>query len=294
MTYVRTNTAPTFGMRAQAIWPTNRNLGTYLRASFPLPTTSLSGPIARLGSMFYDGPYPNYPQPEQSRTRDTAVQLSGEYVPPGPPPRAAFEQGAVTYHINPQTGKYQFYSTDLLPRGLWQQNTFQHSVRPALSSLGVPVQSRGQQLVQIGGRTAVVKTTPSCRGTCGKCKCRGRCKVNGLGADIVLPGGKTIYAISPDGTVIQWSDGSVTDTTTGVTVDASGNTVSGNAVSQTASALQQVATALNPSRPIVPVQQPSGFFTGSTNIAGAQIPNALLAIGGLLLVGGAVGGGRRR
>lgn len=45
-------------------------------------------------------------------------------------------------------------------------------------------------------------------------------------AGIASTAGKTVFATSPDGTVIQWSDGSVTDTTTGVTVDSGGNVVS--------------------------------------------------------------------
>jgi len=57
-------------------------------------------------------------------------------------PRNLGSQGAVTYRINGANGQYEFHSTDLLPRGLFVQNTFQHPVRSALSSLGVPVNPR--------------------------------------------------------------------------------------------------------------------------------------------------------
>jgi hypothetical protein len=167
MSYVRANTAPPFGMRSQALSPMASRLGYYFRSGFPLPTTSMSRPL-RLGSAFWDGPDNVYPQPELSRTRATATQLNGEWVPPQPPTRALFQQGAVTYRINPANGQYEFRSTDMTPRGLWQQNTFQHPVRSALSSLGVPVATRGTTLVQHHGRNVVMHTTPRGRITQGR------------------------------------------------------------------------------------------------------------------------------
>lgn len=297
MSYVRANTAPTFGMRSQAIQPSNQNLGTYLRASFPLPTTGMSKPINGLNGAFYDGPYPRYAR----------IGLAGEYVAPRPGESSpTFASGAVTYHIDPRTGQYRFFTTDVLPRGVFAQNVFQHPMKPALSALGVPVSSRGTTMVKLpNGRCIVMKTSPSCSMNC-KCKCRGRCKSGmGLGAD------------------------TFTDPATGCITDADGNLLScpggvdpnftiGTQVAQTtgAPALPQLPTVAEASpgiiqsivnafkqpavvstpgiAPVAPASSVGSFFSGSTNILGANVPNSLLTLGGVLLLGGAIGGGRRR
>jgi hypothetical protein len=288
MSYIRTNTAPTFGSRAQAIWPSASRLGAYLRSSFPLPTTSMSRPIGRLGS-FWEGPYTHYPQPRA---------LSGEWTPQQPPPRALYAQGALTYRIDPRTGQYRFYSTDILPRGVWQQNTFQHPVRPALSALGVQVQGRGQQLVQVGRRNVVMKTTPACSSSCSQCKCGGRCR--GLGAqdafstecsldsdcgpNAVCGGGWCYSTGSPSKqpTAGADSDGTIRvpmPVATASYTDVSGNTI---VVGSNGQVVQ------------VPNAGVGGWFSGSTRIAGTNIPNAALAVGALVLVSAISGGGRRR
>lgn len=327
MSYVRANTAPPFGMRSQSLDPMSSRLGYYFNSGFPLPTTGMSAPL-RLGSAFWDGPDNVYPQPEQSRTRATETgALSGEWVPPQPPGRALFQQGAVTYRIDPRTGRYEFHSTDLLPRGLFQQNTFQHPMRPALSSLGVPVGSRGTTLVRVNGRNVVMHTTPrrgptsqtplmklkaalgamfsgglSCHGGCG---CGGSCGKH-LGDDepcgIDSDGNVMLCPVNtstPGGgggsgsTVINdspWSGGgspSIQNVQNGGIMPGTGG---GGGLQQASTVLQQIANGLNP-HPATPVQTitPSSWLKGSTAIAGMSIPNMVLA-GGLVLVGLTLGG----
>ena len=329
MGYVRANTAPQFGMRSQALSPMASRLGYYFRSAYPLPTTSMSRPL-RLGSAFWDGPDNVYPQPELSRTRAMAT-LQGEWVPPQPPQRALFQQGAVTYRINPQTGQYEFHTTDLLPRGVWHQNTFQHPQRSALSALGVPVGSRGVSLVQVGGRNVVMPTTPVHRGAtsneplmklkaalagmfsgpgCGSsCHCGGRCK-KGLGD--APPGtqmqpygidqaGNAVF-IDNEGNVYDQDGNPLTDlsniNSSPAAVKAAGGPWSTSSkAQQVINGIQQVENALAP-KPQVQTASASNslsnWFSGSTVIAGMRVPNFVLT-GGLALVGLTLAsGGRRR
>src|SRR5436305_1201076 len=104
-----------------------------------------SNPLGRRGLGWDNAPYPRYPQP-RSMTR-----LNGP------------ADGALTYRIDPRTGGYRFYNTDIRPRGVFLQNTFQHPAPPTMSALGV----------QIGRGTQILK--PGC-GAKHSCKCGGKCK----------------------------------------------------------------------------------------------------------------------
>ncbi len=328
MAYVKANTAPIFGARFQAISPLPNRLNGYYRASFPLPTTGWSAPIGRgLGNpgAFYEGPFPSYKIPEWSQTRATAT-LGGEWVPPGPPMRSLYSEGAIAYRIDPQSGQYVFGPSGLMPRGLFVQSTFQHPVRPALSSLGVPVKPCGQQLVQINGRQMVMNTTPIQRGPSsqdpmvrlraafsgalgnllGDCKCGGKCGCRGgLGnpgdactLDSDCSSGESC---SVDGACM--GSGSTLPT---CAWDGNGNLVPGSplacspkqpagpsALQQVNNTLQQVVNGLQPrtNPPTVPI---GNWFNGSTVIAGTAVPNPLLA-GAIALLGFSIAaGGRRR
>lgn len=138
--YVQANTKPTFGSRAQALSP-------------------FRTPLSGFGSPWFEGPYAMYAPQEYSRTRAIGRRALANYMPASPTTRL-WAQGAVTYRINPQTGRYQFNATDILPRGLYQQTAFQAPPRPALSSLGVPMGTRGTTLISVGGRQMVMPTTP--------------------------------------------------------------------------------------------------------------------------------------
>lgn len=330
MSYVRANTAPPFGMRSQALSPMASRLGYYFRSGFPLPTTSMSRPV-QLGSAFWDGPDNVYPQPELSRTRGTATQLNGEWVPPQPPTRALFQQGAVTYRINPANGQYEFRSTDMTPRGVWQQNTFQHPVRSALSSLGVPVGTRGTTLVQNHGRNVVMHTTPRGRimqgpqshgplvklkaalagmfsgpGCAGGCGCGGSCGKHlgddepcGIDSDgnvmmcpVVTP--TNVPPPGGGGGTTAW-DGSANPPFTPPANTAP--PITGGGGGGGGSTLQQVANGINAVFNPHPAVQPAtlsagSWFSGSTNIMGAIVPNFVL-IGGIALVGLSLGSKRR-
>jgi len=370
MAYVKANTAPIFGSRAQAISPMSAGrLGTYLRATFPLPTTSMSTPL-RLG-LFFDGPYAQYGIQEWSRTRASET-LAGEWVPPTPVGVAPFSQGALTYRIDPQTGQYKFYATDLLPRGPFEQNTFQHPVRPALSALGMQVRSRGAHLVEIGGRPMVMNSSPYRQGPVsqepmaklraafsgalgaisGDCcsdfpphrhngaqivypkppgRCCGGCKRRRLGDTCTLDengipsctsdSGQVAFGPpAPDGSLptvgpaspSTWSTGGagVNANAPGCTYDANGNLVPGSpavcAPSGTPSPSgqqvgQTIGTALQAffssfGQRVTPTTQPAtpGFFSGSTNVLGLNVPNPVL-IGGAALIGLVLAsGGKRR
>lgn len=177
MSYVQTSTAPTFGRRDQA-------LGWYQRGRFPLPTTSMSRVIRTRGlGGWYNGPFPVYRQPEFSRTRGQVTPLSG-IVSPSAPSAGSPTQGAITYRVDPATGKYRFFAADLLPRGVWKQKTFQPPARPALSSLGVLL-SRPSPIKP--GRRSPGFLRPLLSGCRGSCGCGGSCSgLSGLGDDCEL------------------------------------------------------------------------------------------------------------
>lgn len=302
MSYVKISTADNLGRRP---------LSYYERAKFPLPTTSMSR-VIRTRNMGWDtqlgwdgAPYPAYRQPELSRTR----QLNGEWVPPGPPPRAMQQSnGAVTYRVDPATGKYQFYQTDILPRGVFKQNTFQPPAPVTLSAFGVAMPVTGQQLVQLpSGQQIMSRTAPGRRHPCrsgGSCKCHGQCKrsrqmsgLRGLGCDPDFPGAcgpQSSGCIIPCGAdpsgATEQGDVTVPGTTPTVMAPAPGTQVetidfsNGTSTRTTApSLLQTLTAALSPSSTVVVGQQP-GWFNQSTNIGGMLVSNGVLAVGGLAAV----------
>ena len=86
--------------------------------------------LGRLRGLGWDNPpYPVYPLSRSIR------QLNGED-----------HDGAITYRIDPRSGQYQFYRTDIKPRGVFMQNTFQHPAPPVMSALGMRVLPAGRSV----------------------------------------------------------------------------------------------------------------------------------------------------
>jgi hypothetical protein len=325
MSYIKTSTVDDLGRRP---------LSYYERAKFPLPTTSMSR-VIRTRTMGWDtqlgwdnAPYGSYRQPELSRTR----QLNGEWVPPGPPPRAmAQNNGAITYRVNPATGKYQFYNTDVLPRGVFRQNTFQHPATQTLSAFGVAMPVTGQQLVQLpSGQQILSRTAPGkhpCK-TGGSCKCHGKCKrsrsMSGLRGLFGLRGLGTADfpgACGPqsDGSIIpcgadpsgaaDQGDVAVPGFTPTVTAPAPGTQIetidtvngptivtSGPSSSSTPSFFQSIASAFGAKPTTVLQAQAPSWFNQSTIIGGTAVSNGTLAMGAGLaaIVISGMGGKKRR
>ncbi|MBZ5532616.1 MAG: hypothetical protein LAO20_14380 [Acidobacteriia bacterium] len=307
MSYIRTSTENDLG---------HRPLGWYQRARFPLPTTSLSQPInPRMG---WDGaPYPRYAQPELSRTRG----VSGEWVPPGPPPRATSQgQGAVTYRVDPATGKYRFYNTDILPRGVFEQTPQPPPAPVAITALRQPVTASGHQLVQLpDGRRIISRTSPGRRTRLRRHRHddmnrRGMSNLNcgapcsGLGADVCGP--------QPDGTIVPCPPDPSMATEQG---DVSLPGVTPTVVAPAPGTQRTTFDFANPAVPPITATSPSGFpivfsfnagtprptvvpaqtsvstlFSGSTRIGSAVIPNVALLGGGALLVMAMANKGKRR
>lgn len=301
MSYVRANTSPTFGMRSQAETKMAPNL---------------AGP-------FYGGPYPQYGQPELSRTRSTATRLAGNWTP-APPNANIWAQGAVTYHIDPRTGQYVFDPTQLLPRGLFQQTTFQHPVSPALSALGVPVSARGTSMVEIRGRRGLMGTSPTRR--------RGRYNspLSQLGAALAgMFDGLSCSSCRKGMGVDECSDdsdcgpngvcgGGVCLTSVGTapqsvpvngfcnaTVDCQGALVCVNnkcmdaanapatQLNQAVAVLENTLSSVNGSNAPNTFTPPT-WFTSSTAFGGTSIPNMLLVGGGLIALVALTSGGKGR
>jgi hypothetical protein len=319
MSYIKTSTVDDLGRRP---------LSYYERAKFPLPTTGMSR-VIRTRTMGWDtqlgwdnAPYGSYRQPELSRTR----QLNGEWVPPGPPPRAmAQNNGAITYRVNPATGKYQFYSTDVLPRGVFKQNTFQHPATQTLSAFGVAMPVTGQQLVQLPSGQQILSRTAPGKHPCksgGSCKCHGKCKRSRS-----MSGLRGLFGLGDDGDIS-------IDPNTGGQVDSDGNlltlpcgpggqqlptsqcpkntsvlpgasdpglvqqltSVTPQQNTSVISQAVQAISAFGPQQtPVVVTQQPS-WFNQSTIIGGTAVSNGTLAMGAGLaaIVISGMGGKKRR
>jgi hypothetical protein len=108
--------------------------------SYVLANTS--NPLGRrgLGRMGWDNaPYPLYP------ISPAVARLNGDFNPAGQDP-STNAHGAITYRVDPRTGQYQFYRTDIKPRGVFMQNTFQHPAPPVMSALGVRVLPPGSSV----------------------------------------------------------------------------------------------------------------------------------------------------
>lgn len=271
MSYVAAQTAPKFGSRSQS-------LGLYQRATFPLPTSGLSKVIrTRLG--WYNGPYPQYPQQEFSRTRGY-VPLSG-FVSPSDPSPATERNGAVTYRIDPATGQYRFYAGDILPRGVFAQNAFQPPARPALSALGVPVtrvrrrrRTRGKSFLSCGAGCSC--SQPGLQGPGDACTvdsdCGGGYCDMGTWTCLIgpsAPGGGISPVIPSQPSVLQ----------------------------KVGTAVQQFAAGTQPQVPVTAAPQPTSWFNKSTRIGSTVIANSDLAIGGGVAVAALAllrSGGKRR
>jgi hypothetical protein len=260
-------------------------------------------PLGRrgLGRLGWD----NVPYPVYGISRAVA-RLNGEFNPAGADP-SSNPGGAVTYRIDPRSGQYQFYRTDIKPRGVFMQNTFQHPAPPVLSALGVRVLPIGKSV-----------SNSTMRGLgCSGCACAGRCKASLMGPRFALgrrrrglgaadfPG-----ACGPqsDGTIIpcaadpsmatEQGDVAVPGVTPTVVAPPPGTTletiINVPATNQIAQGIQQISNALNPPR--VQTQQPQGsWLSQSSRIGNTVIPNSALAIGGTLMAALFMEGkGRRR
>jgi hypothetical protein len=315
MSYVKTGTAPTFGRRDQA-------LGWYQRGRFPLPTTSMSRVIrTRALGGWFNGPFPVYVQPEFSRTRGQVTPLSG-IVSPSAPSAGSPTQGAITYRVDPRTGKYRFFASDLLPRGVWKQKTFQPPARPALSSLGVPLLPAVPTGAIVPGRRSPGfrgRLLPGLRlsGCCDSCSCGGSCSgLSGLGDECSLdsdcgPGGTcgagVCYSPGPSsgggGGGFVCPDGSSpgADGTCGssgplppgslpvCTWDANGNLVPGSPA--VCAPRSPTAPAPGPGQRITPPGSPVQIVLSPGNPAGAVVcPAGSSLVNGVCVAGGASGG----
>ena len=234
--------------------------------------TDTSNPLGRrnLGRLAWDSaPYPLYPQPR------SMTQLNGIFNPAGPDPSTS-TQGAITYRIDPQTGKYQFYRTDIKPRGVFMQNTFQHPAPPLMSALGVPI-----------GRSGL--GCGSCKGKCGR-RCSKKANRRGIG--------DSTSVLSPDASIVRLEDGTIIDTANdriykpdGSVTDSQGNVIIGaTPVSQR---VQQIAQQI---APLASSQLPraQSWWDGYTMIGGTRVPNPVLAAGGVgfLFLLASIGGRR--
>lgn len=241
------------------------------------------------------------PQPVYGLSRSVA-RLNGEA-----------HDGAVTYRIDPRSGQYQFYRTDIRPRGIFMQNTFQHPAPPVMSALGVPVLPIGKSVSASTlqrGRTSLEPTLRMRPGLqlsglgCTSCPCAGRCKsakrgrLGRLGADECSldsdcgPGSvcaagvcvtQEIPVAAPNISVPQFAP---------VPVPPDPNAlVAAGAIAQ---GIQQVVQTATGPRIVVVQQKP--WLSGTSNIGGVNVPNSVLTIGGVLFaaLGLERSGGRRR
>jgi hypothetical protein len=209
------------------------------------------------------------------------TQLNG----PGDP------DGAITYRVDPRTGNYRFYRTDIKPRGVFLQNTFQHPAPPLVSALGVPI---GKRIMPARGRSKEPYIPLRAGLGCGACASAGRCA--GCHLSGVLDRrrrrrglGDSTSILSPDASVIQLDDGTVLDATTGAVygvdgsiTDSQGNvlvpgTSKGSGIVQTAAAIaNSVKQAVAP-RPMVTAPAPVSWWDQSTMIGGSAVSNPVLA-----------------
>lgn len=112
----------------------------------------------------YLAPQPRiYVPPELAPSRPSRAGKAGRWVftPALPPSRTTETQNAISYRVDPSTGQYKLYDSDIVPRGVWQQNTFQPRAPRAFTALGQEVEASGDVRIQLpDGQTVSVKTSP--------------------------------------------------------------------------------------------------------------------------------------
>lgn len=262
-----------------------------------------SNPLGRrnLGRLGDNPPYPVY------RVSRSVARLNGDFnADPGTNPN-----GALTYRIDPRTGSYAFYRTDIAPRGVFQQNTFQHPATPTLSALGQRVLPIGKSVsasTLVRGRTLYGLGCASCGGRCnapmaGLRGLRGMRGFRGLGVPD-FPGacgpqsdGSIIPCPADPSMATEQGDVALPGVTPTVVAPPPGTTIEtiinpGNPIAQ---GIQQVFTALNPPR-VVAAAPAAGtsFFNQSSSIAGLAVPNLALVAGGVMFAALFLEGSKKR
>lgn len=262
-----------------------------------------SNPLGRrnLGRLGDNPPYPVY------RVSRSVARLNGDFnADPGTSPN-----GALTYRIDPRTGSYAFYRTDIAPRGVFQQNTFQHPATPTLSALGQRVLPIGKSVsasTLVRGRTLYGLGCASCGGRCnapmaGLRGLRGMRGFRGLGVPD-FPGacgpqsdGSIIPCPADPSMATEQGDVALPGVTPTVVAPPPGTTIEtiinpGNPIAQ---GIQQVFTALNPPR-VVAAAPAAGtsFFNQSSSIAGLAVPNLALVAGGVMFAALFLEGSKKR
>lgn len=268
--------------------------------SYVLANTASNLGRRGLGRMGWDNPpYTFYPLPKTVRN----LNGLGDQTP----------NGAITYRIDPQSGKYNFYRTDLKPRGVFMQNTFQHPAPPVVSALRRPIRgiTSREPIMALSGLGC-----GSCGGTCntldGPRFVRRRRGMRGMGDDttdtqidpntggivdsdgvlLTLPCGPGGQQMNPaqcpktgaptpgasDPGLVQSIISSSSPTTNPITAIAQG-----------------ITTSLSHPATVITTSQPS-WFNGVTLVGGSPISNTTLAAGAALLAValGSMGGGKRR
>jgi hypothetical protein len=246
-----------------------------------------------------DAPYPVY------KLSRSVARLNGDISPAGT------ASGAITYRIDPRSGQYQFYRTDIKPRGVFMQNTFQHPAPPTLSALGTRVlpigksisgstlqrgrTSRGPMIAMRPGVTLSGLGCGSCGGRCntldGPRFARRRQLAGPLdGCTLDADGNFTCppdTSSTPTGAAFQ--PGGIFSDPSSFAPGPSPVATAANAVAQGIQQVVQTATG-----PRVVVQQQPSWFNQASNIGGANVPNAVLAIGGVLFAALGLEGSRGR
>jgi hypothetical protein len=226
-----------------------------------------------------NAPYTMYPLPQ------SVARLNGEFNPGGPDP-STNAGGAVTYRIDPRTGKYNFYRTDIRPRGVFMQNTFQHPAPSLMSALRIPIS---------GGLSGL-----SCNGCGGRCSSSlsgpRRRRRRGMGADPnsdTFVDSNTGCIVDTDGNLLTCPSGpggrqQPTETSSPVTPTDPA------LLQQLISAGKQISTAITAPKLVVQ-QQPPSWWDGKTLVGGMAVPNPALAAGavGFALLLAGMGGKRR-
>lgn len=264
--------------------------------SYVLANTASNLGRRGLGRMGWDNPpYTFYPLPKTVRN----LNGLGDQNP----------NGAITYRIDPQSGKYNFYRTDLKPRGVFMQNTFQHPAPPVVSALRRPIRgiTSREPIMALSGLGC-----GSCGGTCntldGPRFVRRRRRTMG---DDTFTDPNTGGVMDSDGNLLTLPCGpggaqvptSQCPKNTSVLPGASDPGLVQQIVSttpqQNQSAISQAVQAISsfgPQQPNIVAQQPPSWFNGITMVGGTPVSNTTLAAGAALLAValGSMGGGKRR